>query len=280
VDQPVALVVLNRMRSRRRLPLFDALGVAALLAFLGTVAADLAELRRDASETPLVVDPAETAAGFREGIEWQGIYDAADRKVGYVRVERRRVGDGWTLESLTTLRRDGAPARIEVRAELSPALALRSFSAEVSGEAGSVSAVGRVEQERLRVEVGGLPVTDGSRTLDLPADHAALGFSWHALVQRADLRPGRRFSFERFDLGSLGAGKVGVEYLGRDRVVVMGEEVLAHHLRQEVLGEAFNVWVNDLGEALREELPGGYVAVRESEAEATYALEQPTGGEP
>ena len=91
---------------------------------------------------------------------------------------------------------------------------------------------------------------------------------------RSDLEPGQRFSFEHFDPATLSTQEASIEYLGRDDVMVMGERFTAHHLRQELAGQVLESWVNDLGEVLREELPGGLMAVRESEAEATWGIER------
>jgi hypothetical protein len=97
-------------------------------------------------------------------------------------------------------------------------------------------------------------------------------FSLGPLVMQQDLEPGDRFRFRHFDPTTGATAESTVELVGREPIDVLGERIEAFHLLQTVGGQQLHVWVNELGEVLREQLPWGIVSVRESEAEATYGL--------
>jgi hypothetical protein len=96
------------------------------------------------------------------------------------------------------------------------------------------------------------------------------------------LEVGKRYRQESFDPLNMKSDGVVIEYLGKKPFAALGEELEAHHLRQWVAGDAFESWVNDLGEVLWEELPMGMIAMRESQTEATYgfAAARAQGGAP
>lgn len=265
---------MNRLLRLRDISAFDVLGLAAVLGFLLVVSADVAELRWRNVEDTLEVDPAALAEGFREGVEWHAIYDDA-HKLGWSRLERRRLEDGFELSSHTRLRgRDPAPgSEIDVTTVLGPAFELRRFHARVQAGLGQLEAEGVMGEGVLVIDVTGTLLGEQGQHLELPVERPTFDFSLRPLVMRADLEPGQRFSFEHFDPTTLSTRESTIEYLGRDEVTVMGELVRAHHLRQELAGQSLESWVNDLGEVLREELPGGLTAVRETEAEATWGME-------
>jgi hypothetical protein len=250
---------------------FDGLGALAVALFLGLVAVDRSELRWTGDELDLRVAPEELAAGFREGRAWQAIYGADGQKLGWVRVDRRRHGDGFELATHTVL---AAPSEavVSTRVRLGAGFELQEVDARARGPAGGISARGSVRHDVLELAVEG-PL--GPAGLRLPARELVFDASWRPLVTAHDLTVGRRFAFDRFDPVVLGTRRVVVEYLGREDLVIMGEVVSAHHLRQQTDGQVLEAWVDDLGEALREELPGGLSAVRETEAQATFGIREP-----
>lgn len=255
------------------------LGILAVLALGVVLVTDLAELRWRNTQATLDVDPAALADGFREGVEWHGIYDDA-HKIGYSRLERRRLDDGYELSSYTRLLGGGigGESAIDVTTVLGPAFELRSFEADVEAGLGGLQARGTMGDDALAVDVTGTLLGEQAKHLELPVERPTFDFSLRPLVMRADLEPGQRFSFEHFDPTSLSTRESTIEYVGRDEVTVMGELVIAHRLRQELAGQVLESWVNDLGEVLREELPGGLTAVRETEAEATWGVDDVSAG--
>ncbi len=252
--------------------MFDTLGVLAVVAFVTTLLSDRSGLSGAQEEVSLHVDPQALADGFREGTAWHGLYrDGA--KVGYSRTERRRRGDGYENDNTLVLPVPGLDGHqtITVHTEMDATFTLSRFSARTSGGPLDVVADGRFTDGVLAVTIQGLP--GGELSQRLPMDEPPqLDQSFLPLVSRDDLTPGDRFSFTHFDPLSASETTALIQVVGHDSLVVLGEEVQALHLRQNIAGQDLDVWVNALGEVLKQTLPGGLVAVRESEAEATWGL--------
>lgn len=264
------------MGVRMRIGAFDLVGIAAVLAFCAALVVDLGALARPRREVTLVVEPEALAAGFREGVQWNALYRDGER-VGFSRLERRRLDDGYSLTSYTRVdtRASEVPTSLEIRvtSDLGEAFELRRFEAQAEGALMRMEAVGEVFADRIEIDVEGLPGEQPSRRLVLPlAEPPVFDFSLKPMLMQGDLRPGDRFRFTHFDPGTLASKEGVIEYVGREEIHVLGELVSAHHLRQEIGGQLLQTWVNDLGEVLREELPLGLVAQRETEAEATYGF--------
>lgn len=259
-----------------RLGAFDLAGLCAVLAFAAVLVIDLGGLARPRQEVALHVDADELAEGFREGVQWHALYRDGDR-VGFARLERRRVGDAFRLVSFTRVDAEvlGAQRTLEaeVVSDLGPAFELRTFGVRVDADLLHMTAAGRVEAGRVVVDVQGLPTKAADAPLVIPLrEPPVFDFSLAPMLMQHDLAPGDRFRFTHFDPTTLQPSDGVIEYLGRDRITLLGEEVDAHHLRQEIGGQVLQSWVNDVGEVLREQLPMGLVAQRETEAEATYGF--------
>ncbi len=262
----------------RALPWFDLLGGLAVAAFVAVLLLDLRALGRPRDEVSLHVDPEALAEGFREGVQWYGLYRGAE-KVGFSRTERRRRGDGYQLSQTIELSPSSTGAgltRIVVDTELDAGFALERFTVEAKGGPLPLRAQGERRGETLHVEAEGVP---GLPVLDVPLEEPPVfDFSLGPLVMSRDLRPGDRFAFTHVDPLALVPTEGSIEYLGRVDLDVLGERVSALHLRQELPGlPPLQLWVNELGEVLQQELPLELLAVREAEAQATYGLLAPGG---
>ncbi len=215
------------------------------------------------------VDAAELDRGFRSGVEWFSIY-SRDRKVGFIRNRRLRRDGELVIETQTRFVSAGRNTQLELEVRFDPRFELRRFDAELQSDELELHARGERRDATLHLEVTGLPTP---LEADLPADAAPrINQSLRPLLMREDLEPGRRFRYELFDPMTMQTRSAQIEYLGREEIVIMGETQSAHHLRQVIAGEPLESWLNDLGEVLREELPGGLEARRESEAEAIWGL--------
>ena len=244
---------------------------------------DLRALGRPRDEVSLHVDPTALAEGFREGVQWYGLYRGED-KVGFSRTERRRRpgGDGYQLSQTLELSASSTGAglrRITIDTELDAAFALERFSVAAEGPI-PLRAEGELRGETLHVEAEGLP--GPLSALDIPLhEPPVFDFSLGPLVMTRDLRPGDRFSFTHVDPLGLTPTESTLEYLGHADLDVLGERVSAFHLRQELPGlPPMQLWINELGEVLQQELPLQLLAVREAEAQATYGLLAPAEAAP
>lgn len=256
------------------------LGVLAVAAFGAVLLLDLRALGRPREEVSLHVDPQALAEGFREGVQWFGLY-RGEHKVGFSRTERRRRGSGYQLTQQIRLRASegGGPTHLEITTELDPAFVLERFTVRTEGGAVPLRAEGQRRGDVLHVEAEGLP---GLPALDLPLrEPPVFDFSLGPLVMSRELRPGDTFAFTHVDPMGLTPSEGHIEYLGRAPIDVLGERVSAYHLRQTLPGlPPMQLWVNELGEVLQQELPLQLLAVREAEAQATYGLLAPAADGP
>jgi hypothetical protein len=262
-----------RLTRRRRPRLFDVAGLVAVLVFLAVLGRDLGALRFSGEEMPLAVQPEDIAAGFREGEAWHGLY-LRGAKVGFSHLRMRRHGTGALMSSRTVLDLDVMRSRqrldVQLEAKLDAALGLRSFEVTVASALADLDASGTVHDDRIDLEVRTAGVVQ--RT-SLPIEHPpSFATGIHPALMRRHPEPGQRFELEYFDPMSLDTRTMEVEYVGTERITVLGQSQQAHHMVQEVAGQRLDVWVSALGEVLQEELPLGVTAIRESEAAATYGL--------
>lgn len=262
------------------MPWFDLLGGLSVAAFAAVLLLDLRALGRPREEVSLHVDPAALAEGFREGVQWYGLY-RGDEKVGFSRTERRRRGSGYQLVQRIRLRgsEGGGPTSLEVETELDAAFALQRFRVAALGGAVPLQAEGERRGDVLHVHAQGVP---GLSTLALPLrEPPVFDFSLGPLVMSQDLQPGDVFAFTHVDPLGLRPTEGRIEYLGRADLDVLGETVSAYHLRQTLSGlPPLQLWVNELGEVLQQELPLQLLAVREAEAQASYGLLAPEAEAP
>lgn len=226
---------------------------------------------RGPSADALLLDP---SSEVQLGDEWLGLYFKGD-KVGLVHLHKQgREGGGFEFVIRTRLRllklHDDAAIDLEVRAELSDALALERFAFEVKAGPGRMTGGGTVDGHAIdfRLHTGG---ADLDRRIELdhpPVLRSTLG----PLLGRSTLTPGARLRFHTFDPLTMRDQEVEVEVVGPDTLVVMGREVPATHIRQAFGGITLDGWINQRGEMLRQELGLGLVAVRETEEEARWGL--------
>ncbi len=252
---------------------FDVAGLISLALFAGVLAMDFGTLRRPANEVNLAVSPEELASGFREGVSWHGFY-LRGTKMGFSRLEHQRLENGFRLLSHALFDLEVMRTRqrisLDLDAELDFDFALRSFTAVVDTEFTSLLASGEVVDDRLDLVIESAGISDRtSIQLDSPP---VLDFNIRPLFLTQQPEIGQRFDFEYFDPFKLHAKTLSIEYRGREEIMIVDEEISAHHLRQHLEGQVFDAWVNDLGEVLKEELPLGLTAIREDEAEATYGF--------
>jgi transglutaminase-like putative cysteine protease len=256
-----------------RLRAFDIAGIIAVLLFAVVTVNELGVLRWSQQEMAVEVSAEDLDDGFHEGVAWHGYY-MRGAKVGFSRLEQRREAGGFRILSYSLfdlqVMRTSRRLELELEAMLDQELALRSFEVSLDSDFTKLEASGEVLTDRIDVVIrtGGIE-EQTSLPIERPPSFA---FNLRPALMRQSPQQGQRIEYDYFDPATLTTRKMTIEYLGLDRVNVMGEDVEAHHLRQEVSGQILDAWVNDLGDVLREELAIGITAVRETEADATYGL--------
>jgi hypothetical protein len=236
---------------------------------------DHRELRAEVLEIDLDLDTDAAREQFRPGVEWFSVY-AESAKVGYIRNERIRNEDGsFAFRTRSELHKNPigeGPLTFEIEAQLDDALQLIAFDGSVDAGLVTLEASAAVDGDALAGSLTGLGMAP--TPFRFPLDRRpAFDQSLRPLLLQRDLEAGRRYEFDVLDPLTLQTRPTVIRYEGVEKLDIMGGERRAHHLVQEVAGQRLDVWVNDLGEVLSEELPGGFSAVRESEAEALWGLD-------
>lgn len=267
-------------KNRPAISRFDILGLLAiggwlfLMVRLGVVNAPVI------ADGELEISAEQAETGFRAGEEWHGLYHRDD-KIGFVRV-RRSLADGlyrlesWTVLRLTVLGQEHQ-REINMVTELDRDFILRSFEADVDATGQEIRIVGSVEDR------------PGDPTEYQLSYELMIGDVWHsdtlvlpeAPLLQIDLRrslllqnpqEGDRYEANFFDPMSQQQQPLVVEYDGIEAISVLGETVSAHRIIQYLGNQTLTVWINDIGEVLKEEYPLGIVSLRESRGAAMYGI--------
>ena len=251
---------------------FDLAGLLAVGALIVVLVVDLDDLRLARTEAPLAVTAADLADGFRPGVSWFGLH-LGEARIGFVRVERRHTRRGREALSHLSLRPVvlGTPLVVESDLDVlfDDALQPVSFTLESSTAGVAIRASGQRRATTFAVD---LTVGAAPQHLKLAAAEAWTDLGLRTAFVRSRPAPGERREAQLLDPLGLRTVTQIIEYVGLEKIAVLGQEVLAHHLRHQVAGQVLQVWVNDLGEPLYEEMPLGLIAIRESEADATYGF--------
>lgn len=258
-------------------------GVASVLAFVVALGFLLNQEAADVgTEAPLTGGP----AGIQAGDEWMGLYFKG-HKVGLMHLRKTRreaaggdAGAGWRFDLRTYFRlsvmRQQTALDVQVQADLDDALTLERFEFSVDSGPAKLGGGGVVEgkQMTLTLDSGGGTTTRKIELKRPPVIRAALG----PMLALQDLSPGKTLRFSVFDPLTQGDQEVEIEVVGPDTLAVMGEEVPVTHVRQRIAGLELEGWYNARGEAMKQTLSLGLVALRESEAEARWGLVDTGGG--
>ena len=221
-------------------------------------------------------------AGLHEGDEWQSVYLKGAR-IGYLHLRKRRIEDGWHIRYELQLDLDVMKTKTSVRTELDArvddAMLLRDFVFRMDGGVGGrLSVTGRAEGKRIHLELD----TGGERTsrsLELP-EQPRLSATDRALLATQGLAVGKEYELSAFDPASLSRRTVHIRVVGMEKVHVMGQSVDAFVLEQQTEGLTLKAWVTRAGDLIKEELPLGLVAIRETEEEARFGTGAKAGAGP
>jgi hypothetical protein len=214
------------------------------------------------------------------GDEWQTLYMKGER-VGFVHTVRRRAGEDWRLRyelqlDLKVMKSDQR-IRSELDATLDNLLTVKEFDFTLDGGIGANLGVhGTVDGKDVELEIR----TGGTTTAQsLHLDHRPrLALTNRTLVASQGLEVGKSFETPYFDPSTMSERSATVEVIGRETIHILGESVDAFVLRQSLEGLQLHAWVTASGDVLKEELPLGLVAVRETEEEARFGMGLKHGG--
>ena len=254
---------------------FDIVGIIAVLSWVGWMGFMVISSGEDGlgEVERLELSDEDRKAGWRDGVEWQGIY-LKDQKVGYVRLKKWREAAGHFIESdmvmHLTVMRTRQKITTKMRARLSADLVLETFELDIKSGPADMRMEGRVEGTRVHMSIdsgGGIQ----EETIELK-EPPRLSASLKPLLMRSDLKAGDQMAMSFFDPASMTERDLVFEYRGKEKMVIMDHELDAYHFTQRMGGIQFDLWTNSIGEVLREDLPMGLVGLRESSVEARYGV--------
>jgi len=263
-----------------KLELFDLCGLLSVVFFGVVLAVDLPRLGFLPVEVELQPSPEQMQTGFREGVSWYGLY-VDEAKVGFVRKEQRRSGGDRIVRSAAVLDLDVMGSEHRVRVDLAATMnrmhELERVELSVIGGVLDVRLEGKVVGSRLgmTLELAGV---EHQMAYDLERP-PTIGIGAYWMVLRRNPEPGSRITVEVFDPLTASPRPMVLEYEGPDELALIDGAVPAHHIRRRLEGMTAEVWVNDVGEVLREQLPFGVTAVRETESDATWGFTRGASGE-
>ncbi len=255
--------------------LFDIVGVVAVLAFVGWVvhlATADAGLLADAERFELSDE--DRAAGWRPGTEWQGIY-LKEQKVGYIRLDKWKDGDLYRMRSDMVLHLTVMKSRQRIQTKLNASMdhrfVMRDFDMTIASGPADIDIRGKVVAgNKVEVEIRSAGDVQ-TQTVQLK-EEPRMQFSLKALLARKDLAPGDKLALSFFDPASMSEREIVIEYKGRSKERYLETDVEAFHFVQNFGGVPLDVYVNQIGEVLKEQLPMGLVGVRETGVEARYGV--------
>jgi len=263
-------------RERGLRPAFDGPGLIIVLVWAVVLGQRLLMPSAD-GDSPVSSE----GAGLVAGDEWQGLYLGSE-KVGFVHMHKEPLPDakGWRLRSEMELRLrvlgQDHQMQVELQAWLDPALAVQRFEFELEGgRAAGLRLVGEVHGDRLDLQVTSAGQTR-PQVVQL-SEPLTLELAARPLMAQQGLEIGRKLVVPYFDPLTQSRRELRAEVTGRETVVVMGQAVETFVLRQDLDGMRLQAWITASGEVVKEELPLGLVALRETADEARYGRHVPEG---
>lgn len=257
----------------KRAWIFDGIGIVVLACWVAVMGALFADDFGITSIEHIELSPQDVEAGFRAGEEWQGIY-LRDQKVGYLRLRKRKLADGYEMRSRMVLHLTVMRRRQKIVTDslgtLDRDFVLRDFAVKIDSGVSKMAVRGTVTGTKVHLEME----TGGSvqrREITL-AEPPRMLPSVKAFVLRQQLVVGDAHRLSFFDPMTLVEREVVITYRGLESLRVMGQEVEAHHLTQSIGDVEYDVWTNAIGEVLQEHLPMGLTGIREGAAEARYGV--------
>ena len=256
-----------------RIKLFDVVGVLSVIAMVVSLLYLVRRFETGFGELQLEITQEELEAGFREGYEYHSLYLGA-KKVGTLRTERHYAGEGYLIitemELVVASGFGKGSTSSRLVAELDEAFRLDRFELRLDSGLLDLDLEGQWDEDAM--VVSGLPGA-GERRFEMPEAPFILP-SLRPVLMRKKLKEGDRMTMTYYDPMTQAPVETDIRYLGREELELMGERVEAYHFEEVALGHRAQVWVNALGEVLIEELPMGFRAVREPEAEARFGLRE------
>ena len=211
------------------------------------------------------------------GERWMGIYFKGT-KIGYGHETVREREYGYSIEEKISMKLMvlGHSQQVDMNTECMAdgKFNLRSFHFDLLTGSNHMRIEGEVVRRKLVLKLRSAGrVTE--RTV--PFEHIPfLPNNLRPFLVQRGLEADKRYRVSMFDPSTMSLSNVNVMVMGRERITLGGNNLLAHRLKLSYRGIGVNIWLDDEGSVVKEESPMGLILVRE---EKHVAQGEGVGGE-
>ncbi len=197
-----------------------------------------------------------------------GAYLKGER-IGYTVTERKRVGEGYHLREIASLKLNimGTIQKVEsfLKSSLNKDFSLTNFWFQFTSSTGKFEVEGKIEGKKLRLVF----TTGGVRREEIMPlkEPIYLSAPLKSYIGKKGFEEGKRYQFTMFDPSTMTQIPIIVEIKGKEKVKIKGREEIAYHLKEYFKGMEIDSWVSREGEILKEETPLGLTLIKETKEE-------------
>jgi len=230
---------------------------------------------REAKQAPITAEDLSKTDEVWLGIYFKPSPQASDKdlvKVGYSKLSREPLKDGWRYEERTRMKMNlmGKKRIVQThtRATVDKSGRLKFFDFEMRSGPVQLLMWGQVRNNKLEVKIE----TGGStQTLNIPfKDTPRIPLNLLEDIDLKSLKPGQTIVREVFDPTTMGLAEAKIIFLGTEPYRIGDKTITAYKFRQNILGVDVTSWLDENMITLREEA-ANLVTRRES---AKYAVSE------
>lgn len=222
-----------------------------------------------------------TADEFEKTDEiWLGIYFKADpnasdeamTKIGYTKLTKEKLKDGWKYEEKTrmrmTLQGQKRIIQTQTRATISQDGSLKFFDFDMRSGPVQILIWGQVRDKsiELKIETAG-----STQTMSIPfEEEPRIPLNILENVDIKSLSPGQKLEKEFFDPVTMSTTKAEITFVGAEPYQIGDKTITAYVFKEKIMGVDIKSWLDENKNVIREEA-GNLVTLRES---AKYAVSE------
>jgi hypothetical protein len=200
------------------------------------------------------------------GERWMGIYFKGS-KIGYAHETVQKHEHGYSVKEKISMKlrvlEHSQQVNMITECVADRKFNLRLFHFDLSTGSNQMKIDGRIVGRKLALKVhSGGTVTERA----IPFEHIPfLTNNLRPFLVQRGLEEDKRYRVSVFDPSTMSLSKVSVTVMGKERITLGPNDLVANRLRVSYRGMGLNIWMDDDGSVLKEESPMGLVLVREEE---------------
>jgi transglutaminase-like putative cysteine protease len=184
-------------------------------------------------------------------------------KIGYAHETVREREDGYSLEETISMKLmvlgHSQQADMITECMADGKFNLRSFHFDLATGSNRMKIDGEIMGRKLVLKIHSAGVVT-ERTVPFEYIPFLSNNLRPFLVQRG-LEADKRYRVSIFDPSTMSLSKVNVMVVGRERITLGGDDLLAHRLKLSYRGMGVSIWLDDEGSVIKEESPMGLILV-------------------